>query len=427
MALILVVSAIVVTAIDSRIFEVTQQISVERPGAFSIFLYTTFVGVFILCNVFFLNFVNDPSLNSRYRIVRYLYRGVWINQSIIASILVLILAQMILFGGYSNVLLILVIYLSQISTVVLLGFLVLRLIGWLKSSPNYAITVYAIGFGLIMILTTISTPYLTHRLQDKTEMVEPRPYRIVKLAEAIPSPVVEYAHLLSYYIFTALVLTTCIVTVSLLRPYSNKIGNVRYWIVISIPLVYLIFQSIITARIGWDAGAEIIQLMETVFFFQVTNQVAGVFFGVTFWITSRRIKGERLKNSLVVVAVGIILIFSSVEVGLILLPAYPPFGLTTLAFSGLASFLLMLGIVDSASIIAKDGELRRELFKNLSRDSKMLTSLGQAESREEIERTVKEIVDRSESLRNNQPTRYELEPDEVEQVINDVLTELGKK
>ena len=371
--------------------------------------------------------MNDPTLKSRFRIIRYSYRGVSINQSIIASILVLILAQMTLLGAYSNVLLILVIYLSQISTVVLLGFLVVRLIGWLTSSPNYTIAMYAIGFAMIMILTTISTPYLTHRLQDKTEMVEPRPYRIVKLVEAIPSPVVEYAHLLSYYIFTALVLTTCIVTVSLLKPYSNKIGNVRYWIVISIPLVYLIFQSIVTARIGWNAGAELIQSMETVFFFQVTNQVAGVFFGATFWITSRRVKGEKLKNSLVVVAVGIILIFSSVEVGLLLLPTYPPFGLTTLAFSGLASFLLMLGIVDSASIIARDSELRRQLFKNLSRDSKMLSSMGQAESRWEIERTVKEIAERSKILKSDQRIRYDLEPDEVEQVINDVLKELGKK
>ena len=89
---------------------------------------------------------------------------------------------MTLLGAYSNVLLILVIYLSQISTVVLLGFLVVRLIGWLTSSPNYTIAMYAIGFAMIMILTTISTPYLTHRLQDKTEMVEPRPYRIVKLS-----------------------------------------------------------------------------------------------------------------------------------------------------------------------------------------------------------------------------------------------------
>jgi hypothetical protein len=121
------------------------------------------------------------------------------------------------------------------------------------------------------------------------------------------------------------------------------------------------------------------ETLETVFYFQITNQIIGVFFGITFWITSRRVKREKLKNSLITVAVGIMLMFSSVEVGLILLPVYPPFGLTTLALAGLASFLLFLGIINSSKIVARD--LHRELFRSITGDSKMLSCIGQAEWR----------------------------------------------
>jgi len=112
-------------------------------------------------------------------------------------------------------------------------------------------------------------------------------------------------------------------------------------------------------------------------------------------------------------------------VGLILLPVYPPFGLTTLALAGLASFLLLLGIINSAKIVARDSDLRRELFRSLTGDSKMLSSIGQAEWRSQIEQRVKDLADHSRKF--EEEFRYELEPDQVEQVIDEILRELGKK
>jgi uncharacterized protein YneF (UPF0154 family) len=331
---------------------------------------------------------------------------------------------MVFLGKYSNIISLTTIYLSQVSAIFFLGILSIRCFSWLTSRPSINIAMYAAGFMMILVLSMISIPYLTNRLQDKIPMVEPRPYRIVKLSEAIPSPEVEYAHLLGYYIFAALIITTWVVSVSLLRHYSRTTGKIKFWAFVSLPLVYLFIQTV-ALRLEWGWGG-IKQTLEIVFLFQVTNQLVGVFFGMTFWITARRIKKKILKNSLITVAVRIILMFSSVEVGLILLPVYPPFGLITLAFAGLASFMLMSGIINTASMVAKDTDLRRELLKSISGDSNFLSSMGQAEWRREIERTIEYLVDRSKESEEEQQ-RFELEPDEVERVIDEVLTELGKK
>jgi hypothetical protein len=76
----------------------------------------------------------------------------------------------------------------------------------------------------------------------------------------------------------------------------------------------------------------------------LTRPVVGMLFGIAFWIIARNIGNKNISDYMKFSAFGIILIsMSNVGAGLYLLP-YPPFGLPTISFIGIVSYLLFVGI-----------------------------------------------------------------------------------
>jgi hypothetical protein len=68
--------------------------------------------------------------------------------------------------------------------------------------------------------------------------------------------------------------------------------------------------------------------------------------------------------------------------------AYPPFGLVTITFLGLSSFLLLIGMLGCAAYVSRDTELRKEIFRDQDSISNMLRNMGFAEMQREIENRI---------------------------------------
>ena len=58
---------------------------------------------------------------------------------------------------------------------------------------------------------------------------------------------------------------------------------------------------------------------------------------------------------------GLLLLFTANQHQIIQLNPYPPFGLPTICYVGLASYLILVGIYSSALSVANDFELRRSI------------------------------------------------------------------
>jgi hypothetical protein len=71
-------------------------------------------------------------------------------------------------------------------------------------------------------------------------------------------------------------------------------------------------------------------------FFSVTKPLGGVLFGVAFWMVARNLKDSKVKGYLIISAYGMTLLFASNQPTV--LAPYPPFGLFTISFMGLAVF-----------------------------------------------------------------------------------------
>ena len=120
---------------------------------------------------------------------------------------------------------------------------------------------------------------------------------------------------------------------------------------------------------------------------------------------------------------GIFFIFSANQAATQIVSPYPPFGLATLTVLNLASYLMLLGIYNSAILVSANNELRKFIHKHAL---KLLNPIGQAELQNEIQRTVKMISDRKEIANITTKTSLELD-EELKKYLEYVIREVKKK
>jgi hypothetical protein len=123
------------------------------------------------------------------------------------------------------------------------------------------------------------------------------------------------------------------------------------------------------------------------------------------------------------------LLFASNQPTPLVLVPYPPFGLVTICFVGLASYLLYLGIQSSALSVSEDSRLRQSIRKEVFRESQQfLDAIGTAEMEQEILRSVLSFSRNTKhQMENETGISTSLDEDDVKRYLDEVLIELRGK
>ena len=124
------------------------------------------------------------------------------------------------------------------------------------------------------------------------------------------------------------------------------------------------------------------------------------------------------------VGCGLILYFASNQAyhSLTLVP-YPPFGLSTVTFVVLSSYIIFIGIYFSALSISKDIRLRLSIKELAIEKYRLLEDIGEAQRESEIMKQVATIIkslpekDKSENLST-------MTEDDMRNYVSEVITEL---
>jgi hypothetical protein len=149
-------------------------------------------------------------------------------------------------------------------------------------------------------------------------------------------------------------------------------------------------------------------------------------FGLVFWNISRIIAYERnIKTYMIISGWGILLIFSSNQATTQIIIPYPPFGLVTITILVIASYLMLIGIYNSATLVSANNELRRTIHKH-ALESKLLGAIGHAEMEREIQKTVKEVSRDKGELEKEFEEPVDLDELELEKYIEFVVKEVRK-
>ena len=116
-----------------------------------------------------------------------------------------------------------------------------------------------------------------------------------------------------------------------------------------------------------------------------TNKV----FAIAFWKIAKTISYEKnIRTYMIISGWGILLIFGANQAATQIVNPYPPFGLPTICYVGLASYLILVGIYSSALSVANDVELRRSIRRSVQENSSLLGNIGEAQFEDQLQKTV---------------------------------------
>jgi hypothetical protein len=431
-ALILILLLVVVTIVDSQFINIFYGTELGTPSNLHLLLFVSFVIVASIINTILLLFAKRNDIYSttiRPLLFRVAYIGTSIVQYTISLILFIMISEMLIFHEYNKIFPLLVVYLSHFWSAIILGILSLRFIQWFRFARSFSILIYGVVFSVILFLILITVPLLTEQFRNQSQLIYPRDYTSLIMGVIVPSRDIAFIYGLGGYVLPLMIISSWILTVLLLKPYANRIGKKRLWLIVGIPLLYQLFSFIVRdSNLVTDPTlVQIIYSQQFQFIIGISYQIAGLFFAIAFLIIGRKIKRKNMKNYLIISSIGIVLLFCSMQPGMPFYAAYPPFGLVTVLFLGLSSYFLLVGMLGIAANVSRDSELRREIYKGLEVDADVLKKIGMAETQREIEKRVLPLANKiklSDEMRSHMNT----DPDEedVKTMIEEVLNEIHK-
>ena len=427
LALIIISTMVVLTVVDSNFVKVFFGTSLDIPGNFHLLLFVSFVIIASIINNICLQFVrnNDTEARaSRPTVLRTTYFGTLIVQYGILIILIIIITEMLVVQAYGKFLLLLVVYLSHFWSAIMIAILAFAFVQWFKFTRSPSILVYGVVSIVILFLILIALPLLTEQYSLQTVSIYPRDYTSLILDTIVPSTNIAFVFGLGNLVLPLMILSSWILTVSLLKVYAYRIGRRKFWVIVSIPLLFQLF-SFVVRNPDFVTDPNIVQTIyskQFQFVIGIGYQISGLFFASGFFIIAIKMKRKGMKNYLLISAIGIASLFSSIQPGMPFYAAYPPFGLVTLMFLALSSYMLLVGMLGSAAYVSNDSELRQEIAKGLDRDSDVLKKMGWAEIQRNIESRVLPLADKVEST--EMQSELTAREEDVKMLIEDVLKEI---
>lgn len=425
LAFILIFTSIVV--FDSSIDTFCSYSGVELPSSLNVAIFITFYAVFVMSSIILLKSVKIMSRTLLH--FRYFQAIIIATQILSGAFMLVIILQMLLTNKYSISLLEAQTYLSHFSALVFLSLLTFFFARWFTSKRSHIVVLYALAFSLASINVVISFLYLETYLSVSVLAdvpVMPITAYVINFG-ALPfpeslSPTFDALSLSSF-------LFMWIATALILSQYRYKMGKIKYFTLMVIPLVYYIFPF---QNYFGDAFFALLQSYPVfisivyILIFSATRQVGALLFSLAFWTTSTLVYEDRMRKSLLICSIGIAILFGSIDRSPLQFHTYPPYGLVTEAFIPLGTYLLFVGIFTSATQISRDSELRKEFYRNASSQLSLLKSIGVSQMEKELEKKYKIMGMKVSKLPGiNQVNPSEAYSEEnVKEILHEVLNEL---
>jgi hypothetical protein len=416
--------------IDTSIIPISTSTGGLSGSAFNVGFFTYMVILFGYGQYVLLHYVGRKKSESQDRVIFYkiklslLERFVTIIQYILITILVILILQIMLYQSYLLIVLKSVIFISYISSGIVLALLAFRLTTWLRVNRNLVGLLYSLAIAILAINSFLAVIYLNIEYSDNAPVV--RPVRGLTGAFGTIGHTLQPTYIIISVISFILTWTA---TVFLLKNYSSSLGKIRFWILVAIPLAYFLsqFQSIFLFsfsefRISNPVLFGIIYNL----IISATKPVGALLFGLGFWSISRRVQNRGVQNYLLISAYGVSLLFTANQpLGLIYAP-YPPFGVVTICFMVLASYLFYLGIYSASVSVSVDRKLRQSIRNAAVKEStKFLDSIGTAEMVRDIERKVVSVTEATrDHMERETGISSSVDDEDIKKYVQEVLHEV---
>jgi hypothetical protein len=470
----IVIFAIIVDVMLSMSIDVLEKQLVSRWGVILFAVITA--AIYIPSQYLLLGFVNNASKEIRIKnsYFRIMYKVVLLFQSVIGVIMLISILQIVLIEKYSIGLLIAATAISYTLATIIMIMFSYRFFVWYKSSiyekkmnkKNYTTLLLLLFYGIAGATASISIG--SHNIAFNSIMLKevftsssPSSSSIVNGQEILPQTDIKFSEISintlgpitgNLYIVGLLTLIPAFIlawagSAVLLSNYSQKIGRLKFWVVISLPLVFYIITIIPTVL---TPSGKLTYYEENFISFRLINKLTviagGILFGVAFLTIGRNMQQQQQRHNInnqitditstsvkyymFISAYGV-LTFANLVATPVHHTTWPPFGFAASSFILVASFLLSLGFYSSALSVSQDITLRRLIrhyIEDHRQQMKFLDRIGTAQGEQEMQKKVLEILkENSEIMEEQSGVQSSLTENEIKDYLQMVINETKDK
>jgi hypothetical protein len=358
-----------------------------------------------------------------------LYRLSFITLSILGILFAVLIFQEVSYQSYKKWISILVVLVSYLTAMAFITRLSLLFVSWYRSTHNVIVLLYFVSMVLIVfnLLTTALITCLM--IMDRPENIKEFVGGSVNMSARKYSLLNNIYSASSIMSFASIWLTTAL----LLNYYREKLVNaIAYWLLLSIPLFYFLVNYLYPFLVStvfstYMASDPLTISIILTAFLSLSKPIGGLTFAIAFWKISSIIAYEKnTRVSMMISGWGILLIFGANQALVQTLTPYPPFGLVSLSVLILGSFIMLLGIYNSAVLVSVNNSLRKSIHKQ-AMESKLLGLIGEAEMSKVVEKTVNRISRGKNILEKEMHQSIELDENELKKYIDFVIREVHHK
>jgi hypothetical protein len=234
------------------------------------------------------------------------------------------------------------------------------------------------------------------------------------------------------YSYSAYIILTWGGTIMVLHHNIQRIGKVKFWTLVLLPLVYFLsftvdfYQELYPCSTVTQAISE--NFAVPIILGTLASTTCGILFGLSFLLIARSISStSHLRDYMYMTGFGFML-FINAATATVLQAAYPPFGLSNVSFVGLSAYLILFGLYHSALSISHDVKLRQLVRNSLVSDSNFLNSFGDAQMMHELENKILDITKKnSDILEEKSGEESSMTNEEIRNYVHYVMNEYEKR
>ena len=430
--LLIMLGLIVTSIIDVSLVKINDLIDKYFiPLQGKLILFTINSSACLLLQFYLVRYIHDSfqthRLNKTLK-VKAIYAASLLSLGVLAVLVGSIIFQQFYDESYDTSFVIGIITLSYGMAAGLVIWLSLLFLSWYRSHPDLIVLLYFISMSVIAFNLIVTAAFTSVKVNERPQLAVEYVGSSGDLSGGSYRLLDNIYRISSFMSFFSIWITTAI----LMNYYRDKLVNaIVSWVILSIPLVYFVITyfyqyilgSLLSSYLEFDPVSVSIMLGA---FLALSKPIGGILFGLVFWNISRIIGYERnIKTYMIISGWGILLIFSSNQAITQIISPYPPFGLVTTTILVSASYLMLIGIYNSATLVSTNNELRRSIHKH-ALESKLLGAIGHAEMEREIQNTVKQVNRDKVELEKVLEEPVELDDLELEKYIEFVVKEVKK-
>ena len=394
--------------------------------------YTIIVSLSLMIQIFLLFIMSRMVFKIRKtssrsaQIFPYLYV---VSQIIVALLVASLLLQQLLTDRYSILLSKLIVGLSFMVSAAIMGSLAYTCLKSYRSTKSKMTGVYAFAIIALSVQLISAFVYVEAGLNKRPEYIssERNPW-----SSFFVTPLLD--NLLSIYNATKLTsfLAIWVASIMLTRTYAQKTSKVKYWVIVSLPLIYLAFQYCLVLLNQMGALSSLMISPKSLFPYfynfvaSTTNVGSGLTIGISFFILSRSLAYEHLKYFIIMCGTGIMIIYSSSVSQVLVLATFPAWSIVSTTFILPASFLTLIGLGSATLHISSDIELRRYLHK-FRTQFELFTALSSEEGTAAVKRKIQNLSKKIyDNLENETLFVGKPDPLDIKEYVSVILTEIKK-